>query len=75
MQERIKEVNDELLRKFKKQETKVEKQIQEIYFNHLLKDGMIGPEDDCPYPSIMTYVTEKVPVLDKKLKKNTEDIT
>ena len=49
MQERIKEVNDDLLRRQKKQETKVEKQNQEIYNVHLLKEGMIGPEEECAY--------------------------
>ena len=53
----------------------MEKQIQDIYTGHLLKEGMIGPEEDCAYSSVLQYTTEKFPGIEKKVKKNSEDIT
>ena len=47
MKERISEVNEELLKRIKKNESKVEKQFTDVMADHLLKEGMIGPDEDC----------------------------
>lgn len=75
MQERIKELNDDLSKRIKTLSSKVEKQIQDIYSEHLTKEGVIGPEEGCNYATLMQYACEKIPSIDKKVKKAIEDIS
>ena len=46
--------------------------IDEIMYDHLRKDGFIGPESECEFKTIIHFLTVRIPELIDKNKKNEE---
>ena len=64
--EKCKSVEDLLSKKISTLKAKSEKKIEEIYKNHLLKEGLIGEDEKCTFKSLMDYTTSKIPDLAKR---------
>ena len=64
--EKCKSIEDLLSKKISTLKAKSEKKIEEIYKNHLLKEGLIGEDEKCTFKTLMDYTTSKIPDLAKR---------
>lgn len=66
---------EEINKNMKKQRQYFDKKIDDIFYEHLQRNGIIGTEEGCEADSLINYVLNKFPVLAKKTQTNTEQIT
>lgn len=59
-------VEDLLSKKLSGFKVKVDNMIKDIYKNHLLKEDLIGDDENCKFKSLMEYTTSKIPDLSKR---------
>jgi len=70
----VKSTREGLLKKMIFESKENKKKFEDIYSNHLLRQGLIGPESDCKFKTVVDYaVTHKTDTL-KKFKKSDEEI-
>lgn len=68
-------LKEEVLKANKTSENRLQKRINDLYYDHMVDDVLIGPGSDCEYKSVMAWCKDVLPKLGKTSKKAEEDIT
>ena len=66
--EEVKKAQDSVERQLANARKDYNKKFEELTDTHLVKGGLIGPEENCKFKTLIEYTTTRIPENIKKLK-------